>query len=1350
MTDTPFRVFVVEDEALISMEICDRLSGLGYVICGTAARGETALVQCPTARPDIVLMDVQLAGVLDGIETATLLRQSFPVPVVFLTAYSDDALIERAVGAGPAAFLVKPFEVRELHATLQAALYKHRWEQQLVAANSGLETEIRLRTAELTASESRLRQAQRIARTGDWVLDVDSGGVDWSDVLYSIFERDPAAYRPTLESFLTDIVHPDDRAALLAEQRAAILTGTQRNLDHRACLPDGRERWVHLEATAEYDEAGRPVRLRGIAQDITERKLAEFALHDVNATLEWRVDQRTRALAESERFSHGILDAISQQLAVLDAEGLIIATNKAWRGFAPLARSDAAALAEGGNYLEVCNGSRGDGEEDARLMAEGIRGVLAGRLESFAHEYPCDVFGDRCWFVARVAPFSPDGPPMVVVTHDDVTMVHEARERVAEGERVFASLALASPVGVYRTDAAGRCEYVNLQWCALTGLEEADALGDGWVRALHPDDLARVVQLWAAAVRSGAPFRDEYRFVQPDGRHVWVLDQAVTVPGPQGDVVGMIGTLTDITERKQVELAMRALSEDLVTLQGDEYVEAALRQLAALLDVEICFITRFDSLNADHLRTEVLLEDGARQPSRVCALAPTPCADVRPGTGGLWPQGVQQAYPDDPRLPSWAAESYAGEALVDHAGRMLGTVAVIGRHPFTDPAKISTILRLFAVALSAEIAQQRDRRRYEDLFEFAPSGLVISDRTGRIVMVNRRAEELFGWSAAELPGQPIEVLVPPGSRGAHAPMRESYQARPERRTMASGRRMLLGLRKDGTRFPAEIELAPVETEDGQMIAASVRDVSERDRVDDELETARRHLLDAIESTAQAMVLYDADDRVAVFNRQFVALYPGVEDVIRTGMPFEALIREAVARGLLTPPAGETVEDFVASRMSIHLHADGTPFIRRLVDGRTVSFADRRTHGGGVVTVGTDITEVLAQEQRVREMQKMDAMGKLTGGMAHDFNNYLGVIMGSLDLLRDDTTGRPEAEALVMSAREGAVRAAELTRSLLAFARRQPLDPRPTDLPPHLQSLGVLLSRSLGEDVRVRLDVDDDLWPVSIDVSQFDSSVVNLANNARDAMPGGGELRIGAQNVAIKAVQEGESVDIRPGSYVRIEVSDSGIGMSPDVIGRAFEPFFTTKPAGHGTGLGLSMVYGFVTQSGGALRVYSELGHGTVVRMFLPRVEAAAVEGEAGIEELPSVPARGHETILVVEDNEAIRRTVVAQLSSLGYRVLVAANGAAALLLLEEHADEIALVFTDVVMPGYPNGHELADLVETRYRGLRVLLTSGFPGDAWSRMGNGGERRHLLSKPYRMDALALTVRRVLDAAEPPHS
>lgn len=1339
------RVFIVEDEALVAMELADRLSELGYAVVGTVARGEAALAECPGTRPDVVLMDVHLSGKLDGVMTAERLRPVLDAPVVFLTAYSDDAVLQRALATGPAAYLVKPFDIRELHATLQAVFYKHQYERSLRDANRRLEEQVRLRTASLAASEARLVEAQRIAQMGDWELDLATGAIFWSAPLYRIFGRDPEAFRPTLDAYFSEIVHPDDEADLRIAYQEVLESGEPRSAEHRVSLPGGRECWVSVVAAAERDGAGRPVRLRGIAQDITARKQAEAALREANTTLEWRVQQRTNQLAQSERFSSGILDAMGAQLAVLDASGTIVATNRAWRLFGRTAGADSDGPGLGENYLEICDRVAADPEaggeaDDARSMGEGIRGVLSGRLASFAHEYPCDVGGARRWFVARVAPFTSDGPPMAVVTHDDVTLVHEAVERAEEGERVFASLSLASPVGVFRTGATGRCEYVNRRWCDLTGLAEADALGDGWVQALHPDDRARVARDWEAAAKAGSMFRSEYRFVQPGGRQVWVLGQAVPLTGPTGEATGMIGTLTEITDRKTIERAMHALATELISLYGQDYYDAALRRLVELTGADVAFVTRFDPLHSDELRTPVLLEFGQRRVGLSCPLAGTPCADVRPGAGRVVTAGLQAAYPTDARLRAWQAESYAGEALVDHSGRVLGTVALVYRRPLHDAETVSTILRLFAVAISAEIAQDRDRRRYEDLFEFAPSGLVLSDRQGRIVMVNRRAEELFGWDAAELVGQPIEVLVPPGSRAGHVQLRAAYQQDATRRTMAAGRRMLVAQHRNGSRFPVEIELAPVETEEGQMIAASVRDVSERVAADNALESARRHLEDTIESTAQAMILYDAEDRIALLNNHFRAMYPELEDVLRPGVPFETMLRAAVERGVLPTPADGDAERVIAERLAIHARADGLPSIRELPDGRTVRFCDYRSRDGGVVTVGTDITEQLAQEKRVREMQKMEAIGKLTGGMAHDFNNFLGVIIGSLDLLDDFTVGRPDARAMVESAREGAERAAELTRSLLAFARRQPLHPRPTDLRPHLESLGVLLSRTLGEDARLSLHVAPDLWPVMIDEAQFSSAIVNLANNARDAMPDGGELHLTAENVAHPDGTVDGLGELPPGDYVRVEVADSGIGIAPEMLPRIFEPFFTTKPAGHGTGLGLSMVYGFAQQSGGIVRVYSEVGHGTVVRMYLPRSMAsgAARSSEPASAEAP----RGHELILVVEDNDAIRRTVVSQLQSLGYQVLEAADGAAALRLLEERGDEVALVFSDVVMPGFPNGHELADLVEDWHPRTRILLTSGFPGDAWGR-GARRTKRRLLSKPYRMMALAQAVRAAID-------
>ena len=403
--------------------------------------------------------------------------------------------------------------------------------------------------------------------------------------------------------------------------------------------------------------------------------------------------------------------------------------------------------------------------------------------------------------------------------------------------------------------------------------------------------------------------------------------------------------------------------------------------------------------------------------------------------------------------------------------------------------------------------------------------------------------------------------------------------------------------------------------------------------------------------------------------------------------------------------------------------------------------------GGILALGIarTNTERRAMESRLRESQKLEALGKLTGGMAHDFNNFLGVIIGNLDMVRDIPDGDAKRPQYVNAAVSSAERAAELTRSLLAFSRRQPLNPQATDLNQRLLAIANLLRHTLGEDIVLTTEFAADAWPVRVDAAQLDSCIVNLANNARDAMPNGGALSIVTRNVHLGADFAQTDEDLTPGDYVLIEVADSGSGMSPEVAARVFEPFFTTKAAGHGTGLGLSMVFGFVKQSGGLTQVDSLVGRGTVMRIYLPR---AAGQARSGVDLRDVIPRAGEESILVVEDNEEMRRAVVAQLGSLGYRVIEAPNGAAALHLLERAPVLPDLLFSDIVMPGKPDGYELARIALERWPGLRVLLTSGFPGDPAQRQGSMPLRLRLLGKPYRQDDLARAVRAALDAELPP--
>jgi signal transduction histidine kinase len=346
------------------------------------------------------------------------------------------------------------------------------------------------------------------------------------------------------------------------------------------------------------------------------------------------------------------------------------------------------------------------------------------------------------------------------------------------------------------------------------------------------------------------------------------------------------------------------------------------------------------------------------------------------------------------------------------------------------------------------------------------------------------------------------------------------------------------------------------------------------------------------------------------------------------------------------------------------------------------------------------------EEKLRQSQKMEAVGQLTGGLAHDFNNLLLVIIGNLEELSERKDRPPQDQELARQALEAAQRGADLTRSLLAFARRQPLQPRRIAVNDLMSGIARLLSRTLGERIEVLLNLAPDLWPVVADPAQLEAALTNLATNARDAMPRGGRLTIVTANRHLDEDYCSQHADVAAGNYAMVQVSDTGAGMAADVIAQIFDPFFTTKRRGEGTGLGLSMVFGFMKQSGGHINVYSEPGVGTTFRLYLPRdPNAAGAQEDAMVE--ASVPGGG-ETVLVVEDNPALRRVVVLRLAGLGYKVLEAENAEAALAILA--GDEpIDLVFADVVMPGKLDGHDLARIVPERWPATKVLLTSGFPG-----------------------------------------
>jgi nitrogen-specific signal transduction histidine kinase len=392
-------------------------------------------------------------------------------------------------------------------------------------------------------------------------------------------------------------------------------------------------------------------------------------------------------------------------------------------------------------------------------------------------------------------------------------------------------------------------------------------------------------------------------------------------------------------------------------------------------------------------------------------------------------------------------------------------------------------------------------------------------------------------------------------------------------------------------------------------------------------------------------------------------------------------------------------------------------------------------------VGRDLTEKHAAEAQVRQAQKMDAVGQLTGGVAHDFNNILTVITGTIGILSDAVADQPQLVAIAKMIDEAAERGASLTKHLLAFARKQPLQPREVDVNALVLETAKLLHPTLGEHIEIAPLLVADAWTALVDPNQLTTAILNLSLNARDAMPTGGKLTLETNNIYLDEGYAGMHNEVTPGNYVMIAVSDTGAGIPAANLEKVFDPFFTTKEVGKGTGLGLSMVFGFVKQSNGHIKIYSEEGHGTTVKIYLPRatgLDLTAQEAQAS-----SRIEGGNEVVLVVEDDALVRRYVVTQIDSLGYTTLEASNAVEALHVLGKTA-VVDLLFTDVIMPGAMNGRQLVEEALKRRPSLKTLYTSGYTENAIVHHGRLDSGVLLLAKPYRKADLARMMRMALDS------
>jgi PAS domain S-box-containing protein len=605
--------------------------------------------------------------------------------------------------------------------------------------------------------------------------------------------------------------------------------------------------------------------------------------------------------------------------------------------------------------------------------------------------------------------------------------------------------------------------------------------------------------------------------------------------------------------------------------------------------------------------------------------------------------------------------------------------------------------------------------------------IVTESLDGIVTGWNPAAERLFGYTAAEAVGRSIDLIVPPDRLSE---MRDilSRIGRGEKIEHCETMR----LRKDGDPVEVALSVSPITSPSGAIVGASktARDITENKRtrqaLGQEIEERRR-----IFETSQDLILI-TDSRGVL-----VQVSPSSESTL--GYLPEDMIGHSAVDFIHGDDLDNTREEMRAARSGLHTRNFDARYVHK--DGHIVTLSWMGTWSEPVrrhFFVGRDMTDRIAAEERIRQAEKMEAVGQLTGGIAHDFNNILTVITGTIEILAEAVKGQPQLAAITRMIDEAASRGADLTAHLLAFARKQPLRPRETDVNVLMIETAKLLRPTLGEQIEIESIFADESCFATVDPSQLATAVLNLALNARDAMPDGGKLILETGSAYLDEHCASLHGDIQPGRYALIAVSDTGSGIPADILDKVFEPFFTSKEPGKGTGLGLSMVYGFVRQSAGHVNIYSEEGHGTTIKMYLPPGTGALLDSETGYE---STIRGGGETILVVEDDRLVRDYVLTQLRSLGYVTLQAANGTEAIALVEA-GREFDLLFTDVIMPGAMNGRQLADEIARRRPRSKVLFTSGYTENAIIHYGQLDAGVLLLAKPYRKSDMARMIRTAL--------
>ncbi len=1143
----------------------------------------------------------------------------------------------------------------------------------------------------LRASEALLNESQAIAHIGSWELDVIANRLIWSDEVYRIFGLQPQEFGATYEAFL-DTVHPDDRAAVDEAYSGSLREGRDTyEIEHRIIRRDhGEVRIVHEKCRHVKDASGRIVRSVGMVQDITERRRAEEALRESEA--------RYRAVIESQ------VDLIGRYLP----DTTLTFVNDAYCIFYGKTREELI----GQSFLSmIAPEFRELVRQETEDLAKNPR-PLAGEYLNYRHD------GKKCWIQWVVQCISDESGQVVELqaVGCDITERKRAEEALREGEATLQSIFRAAPIGI------GLVKERVFQWTneALQQMlgYTAEELEGQSARMIYPsqEEYERVGWQKYAEIAVHGTGSIETHFQCKDGKIIDVLLSS-TALDPSDLSKGVTFAALDITARKRAEEALRR-ERDLVrrimetspagivmvNREGQiTFANTRAEQVLGLTYVEIEKRTYNDP------RWRITDYDGnpfpdEELPFRRVMATRQPLFDVRHAVE--WPDGRRVLL------------SINAAPLFDEQGRVDGMVATV--EDVTDRVRVERALREESAFRNTIITNVTEGLCVCHAVPEYPyvAFTVWNDRMTEITGYTMEEINRLGWYQTMYPDPEVQQRAV--ERMARVRVGEDLVTEEWTITRADGEKRIL-----------LISTTILETADREVhVLAVMQDITKRKQAEAELERLlaqvqeqAQQVREIMDTVPEGVLLLDSGYRVILANpvgKRDLATLANAQ----VGDTLTRLGDRPLVELLTSPPTGLWHEVVTDSRFFQVL-------ARPIEDGPTPR---------GWVLVIRDMTPQHEAQHRAQQQERLAAVGQLAAGIAHDFNNIMAVIALYAGMLAQTPDLPAKAYERLQTVKEQAQRATDLIQQILDFSRRAVLERRPMDLLPFMKEQIKLLERTLPESIKIELVYGKDEYTVNADPTRMQQAIMNLAVNARDAMPEGGRLHIGLERARFEDAKQTPLPDMPPGEWVAISVNDTGVGIPPDVLPHIFEPFFTTKAVGEGAGLGLAQVYGIVRQHEGYIDVKTVVGAGTTFTLYLPALAVPHPQPPAlATEQLP----HGHgETILVVEDNVAARQAMVSSLEMLGYRTLQAANGQEALGVFEQHADEISLVLSDVVMPEM-GGRALLQALRARDPQVRVVMLSGHPlGEELEGLREQGLKGWML-KPLSVEQLADVVAQALE-------